>query len=246
MNFFTQTDIWLSLAAFFTALISGLAGMAGGVTLLGVMTFFLPSSALIPVHGIAQFFSNASRTVILRNHIRKQIYAPFIIGGLFGGIAAWFLLKQIRQEEWVLGLIIVTLLYTAFRPKKLPEIRLSGTGFGILGLTASTLGCLMGATGPLLAPFFLRDDFTRQEIVANKAACQLMVHVVKVPVFLSLTFPYSHYLSTIVAMTFGVILGTKAGTLLLEKVSARQFLILVKAVMVLVAARLCWKLSLGE
>ena len=245
MIFFTSTDLWLSLAAFVTALLSGLVGMAGGVTLLGVMTFFLPASALIPIHGVAQLISNSSRSFILRKNVRKHIFLPFFRGGILGGIVAWLLLRKIQQENWVLLMIIFTLLYSVFRPKKFPEIRLSRTGFGILGIVAAALGCMMGATGPLLAPFFLREDLSRQEIVANKAMCQLVVHLVKVPVFLSLTFPYGNYLSTIFAMTFGVICGTKIGTLLLEKVSFKRFLIVVKVVMILVAIRLCWKLILG-
>ena len=55
------TVIVLVVACFITATISGILGMAGGVTLLGVMTALLPAPTVVPLHGIVQLASNWTR-----------------------------------------------------------------------------------------------------------------------------------------------------------------------------------------
>ena len=99
----------------------------------------------------------------------------------------------------------------------------------------------MGATGPLLAPFFIREDFKKEEVVATKSACQIFVHLVKMPVFLSLAFPFSNYIWEISAMVVGVVIGTKLGTDLLKRMNSDMFLKIVKVIMFLVAIRLLLK-----
>ena len=42
------------------------------------------------------------------------------------------------------------------------------------------------ATGPLIAPFFIEKNLTRENIIANKAACQVIFNLNKVPNFIFL------------------------------------------------------------
>lgn len=53
-----------------------------------------------------------------------------------------------------------------------------------------SLGILAGAVDPLLAAFFLRDDLTKEEVVANKSMMQLITHLTKVPAFIFLGFSF--------------------------------------------------------
>ena len=216
--------------------------MAGGVTLLAVLTFFFPMAILVPIHGTVQFASNLSRSYILRSHIQRSSFVPFLMGVPFGAVGVYFLLKAIPRPQWVLVIVTFLLFYVAFKPKKLPELRLGSFGFFVLGLGASFLGALIGATGPLLAPFFARSDFEKEDIVATKSACQILVHLVKFPIFLSLAFPYQDYAVEIGLMVFGVILGTKIGTSLLRKVSTRWFMMLLKGALALTGFRLAYKM----
>ena len=241
MLVFHDYDLWLTIAAFLTAIISGLAGMAGGGTLLASMTLFMPLTTIVPIHGVVQLTSNFSRAWILRENIHKQVVLPFIPGAILGGIAAYYVIKALNYPEWILLMIAGLLLYVVFKPKKMPELKLSSSGFGILGLVAATLGALIGATGPLLAPFFIRNDFTKEQIVATKAACQILVHLVKLPVFLSLAFSYESHLGTIGLMVVAVIAGTKTGTWLLGKIETKQFMIIIKWLMFFIACRLIYK-----
>ena len=63
--------MFLALAAFVTAVISGVVGMAGGVTLLAAMTLVMPLHVIVPIHGAVQFCSNLSRSFFLFKDIHK-------------------------------------------------------------------------------------------------------------------------------------------------------------------------------
>ncbi|MBT5856298.1 sulfite exporter TauE/SafE family protein [bacterium] len=232
----------LGLAALASATISGLVGMAGGILLLATMTFFLPFQVIVPIHGIVQLTSNITRAAILRKNIHRRILGYFLLGVPIGGIMGYQLLSRITKPEWLLILIIGLLIYVALKPKKLPYIHIPLPAFALLGGIAACLGCLIGATGPFLAPFFIREDLSKEQIVATKAASQLLVHIIKIPIFLALAFPYLDHTILIGVMMTGVFIGTKIGTTLLKKIDGKRFLMLIKLAMLATAAKLTFGL----
>lgn len=217
--------------------------MAGGITLLAVLTFLYPMQVLVPIHGTVQFTSNISRTLMLRKSVRRDIFFYFMAAAPLGAITAYFILKQLTDWQWALYLVVGLLFYAALKPKKLPDIKLGQKGFFLLGLLANILGPLIGATGPLLAPFFARDDFSKEEIVATKAACQLIVHVLKFPIFIGLAFPYQDYAYEIGVMLIAVVIGSRLGVYLLSRISAQRFKVLLKAALFITGVRLLYKLQ---
>ena len=232
----------LSLATILTSIISGVIGMAGGVTLMAFMTFALQFKDIIPIHGLVQLTSNSSRSFLLRKHVRTDFFLPFAYGAPIGTIAAFYAAKSITNEKVFIIPLIFLIAYTLFKPKKLPSIKVKGRGFFILGIVTSFLSPLIGATGPLLAPFFLRDDLSKEEIVATKALTQTLTHLLKIPLFLSLAFPYEKYTVIIISMCICAVIGTKIGTMLLGKISKDLFVVIYKAAMFLALAKLIYKL----
>ena len=80
-----------------------------------------------------------------------------------------------------------------------------------LGIVTGFLSLFVGATGPFLAPFFFRDDFAKEEVIATKAVCQSIGHFLKIPAFLVLGFPYAEHLFPLGIMVATVIVGTLIG-----------------------------------
>jgi len=103
------------------------------------------------------------------------------------------------------------------------------------------LGLLVGATGPFLAPFFLRDDLKKEQIVATKAAVQVTGHLIKIPAFLHLGFNYTEGISFLLPMTIVTILGTKLGVHLLGKINVALFKKLFKGALLIAGFRLIYK-----
>ena len=229
------TVIVLIVACFVTATISGILGMAGGVTLLGVMTALLPAAVVVPLHGIVQLASNWTRTWAFRKHVRWSIFFAFMIPSAVGiAIAAnvWADLKLTWFKAWIGAFILAFLVWRKYKPKlRNPPV----WSYAVLGLAAGLLAIFVGATGPFLAPFFLRDDFDNEEVIATKAVCQTWLHLLKIPAFLALSFDYSPYIAVLAALVAAVIGGTYFGKHLLSRVSKERFVFWFQLVLALLA-----------
>ena len=197
--------------------------MSGGVILLISMTFFFPLGHVVPIHGMVQMFSNGTRVWLLREYVRRDFIVPYLLGLPFGIIPSVLLIKQFPYEALPLFLLATLIMYTLFRPKSFPALKISPKWFFIHGVVAAFLCLFIGAVGPFLAPFFIRDDLPKEQVVATKAAMQLFAHLIKIPSFLYLGFAYQDYFLLIVAMTAAAWLGTKYGVYLLKNLQQNWF-----------------------
>jgi uncharacterized membrane protein YfcA len=224
-----------------TAIISAVSGMGGGIVLLSIMTLFMPLGLIVPIHGVVQLFSNTARTYLLRIYVIKKIFAWFCVGLPIGTIIAIKIIKSVENKDIFLLLIAALILYSVFRPKKMPEIKLPYWGFIFVGTAVGILGPLIGATGPMIAPFFMRDDFNKEEIVATKSSVQTVGHLVKLPAFIYLGFDYLGHSPAIIALVIAAIIGTKIGVKLLGKIKEHQFKLVFKVALLFAAVRILYK-----
>ncbi len=243
----------LSVTAFLTAIISATIGMAGGIVLLSVMTFFITDhTTLIAVHGVTQLASNTTRSFKLRQHIYMPIIWPTLIGLPIGTYISTQLIQSIEHKEVFFFLVAALIFYTVFKPKKLPALKIPFWGFGFLAVIVGILGLLIGATGPLMAPFYLRDDLSKEQIVATKALNQTYGHLLKIPAIIYLSrlqgihpikFDYleKDNLILIGLMVAAVILGTHYGVKLLKKINEKTFRIVFKVALLAAACRVTYK-----
>ena len=233
-----STVVALVVACFVTATISGILGMAGGVTLLGVMTALLPAPVVVPLHGIVQLASNSTRTWAFRRHVRWSILFTFMAPAVVGVVIAasiWGDLELTWFRAWIGAFILAFLVWRRYKPKlRNPPV----WSYAVLGLAAGLLAIFVGATGPFLAPFFLRDEFTNEQVIATKAVCQTWLHLLKIPAFLALSFDYTPYASVLVALVTAVIGGTYLGKHLLSRISKDRFVFWFQLVLAILAVYL--------
>lgn len=215
--------------------------MAGGTVLLSVMTLFLPFHILIPVHGVIQLISNSTRAWFLRDNIHGGLFRWFCLGLPFGALLSISVIKSLDSNTFPLLLIAVLIFYSVFKPKKLPKLNLPMPAFMLVGFGVGLLGPLIGATGPFMAPFLLREDFTKEQIIASKSSIQVMGHLIKLPAFLYLGFNYAEYTGPILTLTICAVFGTKLGILLLHKVDEKLFRIIFKTALLGAGLRIVYK-----
>ncbi len=232
----------LCVAAFATSMLSAVIGMAGGITLLAVMLLFLEPLVAIPLHGVIQLLSNGSRALIQREHVARGILFRYAIPLLpmgFVGLA----IAQALPSEGIRLLIGVFVLVATWAPSGLllgthPEQMAPARRFLLLGAVVGVLSITVGATGPLIAPFFLDMGLTRQGIVGTKAACQTLGHLTKIAVFGVAGFAFAEHLGPLLLLGAMVVVGTWIGSRMLERVSDVWFTRLYKGVLTLIAVRL--------
>src|SRR5215510_1192167 len=190
----------LSALMIFTALLSGVFGMAGGLILIGVLLVVMPLPQAMVLHAVTQMASNGWRAFLW---------------------SLWLYVPDRAVALLLLGIspFIVRAIPDSVLPRHLGPGQMLGGSF-----ICMMLMLVAGVTGPLLDTLFLRTSLERKQIIATKAACQLFSHSLKL-VYFGLLIDQSGsvepwFLAIAVASSM---IGTSAGKLLLEKLSDKQF-----------------------
>jgi uncharacterized membrane protein YfcA len=232
----------LAAAAFATSILSAVVGMAGGITLLAVMLLFLEPLAAIPLHGVIQLVSNSSRAAIQRRHVDLHILLRYSVLLIPMGWVGLHLANALPAAAMRVIIGIFVLIATWFPGWLLlgthPEETNPGRRFLVLGGVVGVLNMTIGATGPLIAPFFLNLGLDRRALVGTKAACQSLGHGVKIALFGMAGFAFAPHLALLVTAGACVVAGTWLGSRILERVSERFFRRLYMGVLTVIALRL--------
>tara|TARA_R110002073_G_scaffold208011_5_gene368444 strand:+ start:30438 stop:31190 length:753 start_codon:yes stop_codon:yes gene_type:complete len=225
-----------------TALLSTATGMGGGVLFFLTILHFFPLAITIPIHGFVQMFANIMRTFSLRTHLRRAMCAPYLVGAVAGVLCVLQVLEHVQNDIIPYSIILALIIYSVFKPSRMPDLKIPLWSFGIVGFFAGFLAILIGAVDPFLSPFFIRDDFSKEEVVANKSFMQAVIHVAKVPVFLHMGFSYGEHALVIALLIAGSFLGIFFGVRALSKINRRVFLISFKTILFLVGIRISVRL----
>ena len=212
------------LAAFVTATVSGVLGMAGGLLLLGTLLLVLPVAVAFVVHGILQLVSNGWRAVLQRSHIRWQVVGWYAGGALVAMLVV--ALASFVPSKAVTYLLLGLIPGLVWLPKGWLALDAERRPHAIAaGLSVTGLNLVAGVAGPMLDVFFVRTGMGRHAVVATKAATQVLSHAAKVVVYGSLatrgdrTLPY---VVLLLAVPLSM-LGTTVGGRLLDRMTDASF-----------------------
>ena len=218
-----MTYVAILLSVFFTSLVSGLVGMAGGALLMAILVNILPVPSAMILHAITQLSSNSFRALILREHLR----ASFLFHYIIGAIVAFGLLLMLA---WVPDAAIVLLLvgfspWAVFFARRRIRLNVLRRPTAIwCGAVVTSANLFAGAGGPVLDSFFSNSGLDRQVIVANKAITQTFSHSLRIAYYLVVAMSFeSLSTATIVCAVFFAYLGTTVGTKLLNHWDNKSF-----------------------
>jgi uncharacterized membrane protein YfcA len=173
---------FLIAAAFVTAGISGVFGMAGGLMLKGAIALVLPVSATFVTHGLLQLSANGWRAALHRRHLAWRIIAIYALGSaVAAALMALVVYEPTKATLYLLMGVVPGLLWI---PRSWLELDAAKPLHGfVCGLSVTGLNLTAGVAGPLLDIFFVRTALTRHQIVATKAATQVFAHLAKIVVY---------------------------------------------------------------
>jgi uncharacterized membrane protein YfcA len=157
-----MTGAFLIVTAFFTALLSGIIGMAGGLILMGALALVLPVSAAFVTHGLLQLVANGWRAVLHRRHVAWAIVGWYALASLIAAVVV--LLVGYSPSKPLVFLLLGLVPMLVWLPRK--WIRLDA------------------AKSPhALISGFMVTGLNLHQIVATKATTQVFSHLAKVAVY---------------------------------------------------------------
>ena len=231
--------LFLVTASFFTSALTAAFALGGGITLLALLSLFLPVAILIPLHGLVQFGSNAGRVAVQFRAVDWRRLWPFMVGAVVGAlIGAQFVVTLPEAVlRMALGLFMLVVVFA-----KIPKLgALPPSGFAAAGLVTTFLSMFVGATGPINVAIFSKTFGDRVALVGTLAAANSTQHLLKAIAFFALGVALGPYAPFIAAMLVTGFLGTLVGTAFLKRLPERWFRLALTAILTIVALNLLWK-----
>ena len=225
----------LIAASLVTSFISAAFGIGGGFTLIALLALLLPPAALIPVHGIVQFGSNAGRVGIMLKNVVWRPVLPFVMGTVIGAGLGAMVVVQLPPwaVQMALGIFIIWAVFAELPPIQQRYILLGG-------VVSSFLTMFFGATGNFIAAMVKSMNLEPVPHVATHSLMMTFQHFVKVLIFGLIGFQFGPYMILIIGMLISGFIGTVIGSLLLTKAGGRYFKPVLNTILFLAATRLIW------
>jgi len=213
----------LLVAVFFTSMLSGVFGMAGGLVLLGVLLMILPVGTAIAVQGAIQVIANGWRAFLSRAYIDWTILGFICLGLLAAGIVLY--LVRYTPDLATVCIAIGLMPILVWIPKDWLALDASKPHHALLcGFLGGGLNLAVGVSGPTVDIFFIRTMMDRRTIIATKAATQVISHASKVVFYwgaASILTPFEWF-AIAMAAPFAVA-GTSAGHWILQRLTDANF-----------------------
>ncbi len=180
----TATLFIIFTVSFLAFSISAICGGGAGLMLIPILGRLLPISQVPAALSIGTFTSSATRLVIFRKNVCWHIvkyFVPFALPAVWLG--AW-LLKYVNPIylEIAMGLFLISnLTYLFKKPNELNSAdKPKNFVLALIGFSAGFLSGLTGAVGLLFNRFYLKYGLTKEEILATRAANDIILHLVKI------------------------------------------------------------------
>ncbi|PKB18535.1 sulfite exporter TauE/SafE family protein [Flavobacterium sp. 5] len=223
----TATLLILFICSYLAFSISAICGGGAGLMLIPILGQLLPVSSVPAALSIGTFTSSGSRLILFRKNICWPIVKYFVPAALPAvWLGAW-LLKFVNPVylEIAMGLFLVSNLTFLFQKKKELNKTEHPSNFvlGLIGFSAGFLSGLTGAVGLLFNRFYLRYGLTKEEIIATRAANEIILHLVKIVLYFLFGLISMKVIYIGVVVAFSAVLSSWSMKWILPKLSETSF-----------------------
>lgn len=184
------SGIILFVCAVLAFALSAVCGGGASFILIPILGWLLPGAQVPAALSIGTASSSISRIVTFHSNIRWKIVIWFVPPAI---PAVWFgawMLTYINPVylELILGLFLLSNLTLIFKSKKdtvAASSKNNPVTLSLIGLVAGFVSGLTGAVGLLFNRFYLRYGLSKEEIIATRAANELLLHLIKLCLYAS-------------------------------------------------------------
>ncbi|MGB1032081.1 MAG: sulfite exporter TauE/SafE family protein, partial [Flavobacteriales bacterium] len=223
---------------------STMAGGGGAMILLPVVNALLGTDKAAPIIQLGNFLGRPTRIILFWKNINWNIVKAYLPLAAFGAFLGAWLFSNFKSDvlQLIIALFLVSTAWQFKFGKEKKSFPMKLFWFGPIGFVVAFISSLVGATGPLLNPFYLNYGVSKEELVATKAANSFFVAMIQLPTYAFFGALEGSMWSYGLAIGLGAGLGNFIGKKWLKKITDLRFRQLLVITMVVIGG--VWLLKL--
>ena len=241
LSLMPATVALITVAAFFTSMLTAMVGAGGGTALLLLMLYVMPAGQVVPVHGGIQLASNLTRVVLFWRHMHWPAIRRFVLPmpvGVYLGLELYGLLSAAGLQLVIASFVMLSLLVkvpASSEPSGLPAWVYYVSGFFI-----GAGNILVGVLAPILGAILRFENLPKERLVGTLGFFGFAGNIFKITGFAVVGFAFAPHAPTIICAALATVAGTYVGKRLLSGLSSKRFTTLFRIVLACLAAKLVW------
>lgn len=216
---------YLALAGVIAFTISTLTAGGGALMLLPVLSFLIGAKHVAPVMNLGNFIGRPVRLVLFWKDIKWEIVRYYVPTSLLGAfLGAWLLSKfQSNTMQFVIGVFLVSTVFQYRFGKKKRSFTMKLWYFIPLGFFIPFISTVTGALGPLLNPFMLNYEMTKEELIATKTFNSFAAGIVQISSYTFFGSLYGELWYWGLVLGIGISVGNYFGKKALKSITETNF-----------------------
>jgi len=215
------------IAALLAFSISVICGGGAGLLLIPILGYALPASQIPAALSIGTSVSSVTKLSLFYSKINWHIVRLFLPAALPGvALGAWLLsYLDPTYVELCMAIFLVSNLPYLFRKETVANAKpnYSNQFLRAIGLLAGFISGLTGAVGVLFNGVYLRYGLDKTEIVATRAANEILLHIIKLFLYAYLCLFTLKVLEIGLIVAAAAVLATYLMKFILPRISTARF-----------------------
>lgn len=226
-----------------TFALSTLAAGGGAILTLPAAPALIPLRMVAPAICLASLVSSVQRVMLYRGDIEWRVLVWLLPGVISGGALGAWLFAQL-EARW-LGLLLAVFLVWHVARQYLsggaPSFRMRRWYFLPAGLTTGVISGLVGASGPVMNPFYINAGIHKERMIGTKAVSTLLMQCAKAISYAAAGVINAQLLVYAAALAAGAVVGNWIGRHWLRRLSLASFRHWVNGALLIGAGMLVWR-----
>lgn len=235
-----HTLLSISLIFLFAGFTQGFSGFGSALFAMPLLTLFIDTKVAVPLCILNSVLITIYLTIKLRGYMERNKILPLLVGCLPGIYAGVTFLKQMESESirFLLGALIISYgLYSLFYQSGAGTVhRIWGY---VAGFFTGFIGSAFSVGGPPAIIYTSLSGWSKDQIKATLTGFFLTSSIVTAAVHAATGLTTGLVLKYFYFSGLPVLAGVYAGSLLYSRVTSREYLRVILAVLILLGVMMC-------
>lgn len=224
-----QDPLWLYIIVFLAGIIayivSTLSGGGGSLLLVPVIGFLLGTKSAAPLINLGNLIGEPVRIVLFWKSIQWKIVKYYLPSAVIGAVLGAWIFSSLRMEwlQILVGLFLVSTIFQFRFGKKERSFKMKLAWFIPIGFFVEFFSTMIGATGPVLNPFYLNYGLGKEPMIATKTVNSFLIGLVQVSGYTAFGTLKGNLWFLGIALGLGASVGNLLGKRFLKKLSGKAF-----------------------